>query len=50
VFVAVGATPVGEDPRTAAYTHSAHARFADDALVTGPAVLAALALDRLAQG
>ncbi|WP_238402518.1 M20 family metallopeptidase [Cellulomonas sp. H30R-01] len=50
VFVAVGATPVGEDPRTAAYNHSAHARFADDALVTGPAVLAALALDRLAQG
>lgn len=50
VFVAVGATPAGEDPRTAAYNHSAHARFADDALVTGPAVLAALALDRLAQG
>ncbi|MDC7121500.1 M20 family metallopeptidase [Cellulomonas fimi] len=50
VFVAVGATPVGEDPTTAAYNHSAQARFADDALVTGPAVLAALALDRLAQG
>lgn len=50
VYLGVGATPRGADPRTAAYNHSAQARFDDDALVTGPAVLAALALDRLAQG
>lgn len=49
-YFAVGATPVGADPRTAAYNHSAQARFADEALAVGPAVLAALALDRLAQG
>ena len=49
-FVFVGATPPGEDPAVAAYNHSPRARFADEALVTGPAVLAALALDRLAEG
>jgi amidohydrolase len=49
-YFAVGATPVGEDPATAAYNHSAQARFAEEALAVGPAVLAALALDRLAQG
>ncbi|MGN8245038.1 M20 metallopeptidase family protein [Cellulomonas soli] len=49
-YLAVGATPVGADPTTAAYNHSAQARFADEALAVGPAVLAALALDRLAQG
>ncbi|AEE44794.1 M20 metallopeptidase family protein [Cellulomonas fimi] len=49
-YLALGATPAGADPATAAYNHSAHARFADDALVAGPAVLAALALDRLAEG
>ncbi|MCC2334216.1 M20 metallopeptidase family protein [Cellulomonas wangsupingiae] len=48
-FVFVGATPVGQDPATADYNHSPRARFADDALVTASAVLAALALDRLAQ-
>ncbi len=47
-FVFVGATPAGEDPQTAAYNHSPRARFADDALAVTPAVLAALALDRLA--
>ncbi|GAA3795210.1 M20 metallopeptidase family protein [Cellulomonas soli] len=49
-YLAVGATPVGADPATAPYNHSAQARFADEALAVGPAVLAALALDRLAQG
>lgn len=47
-FVGLGATPPGLDPRTAAYNHSAQARFADRALAVGPALLAALALDRLA--
>jgi hippurate hydrolase len=50
VYLGLGATPVGEDPRSAAYNHSAQARFADEALAVGPAVLAALAVDRLAQG
>lgn len=49
-YFAVGATPVDGDPRTAAYNHSAQARFADEALAVGPAVLAALAMDRLALG
>ena len=49
-FFWVGATPPGLDPATAPYNHSAGARFSDDALAVGPAVLAALALDRLAQG
>jgi amidohydrolase len=49
-YLALGATPVGQDPATAAYNHSAQATFADDALAVGPAVLAALALDRLADG
>ena len=47
-FVFVSATPARRGPRTAPYNHSAQARFSDDALVTGPALLAALALDRLA--
>ncbi|MFI2753183.1 M20 family metallopeptidase [Cellulomonas sp. P22] len=47
-YLMLGATPVGVDPRTAPFNHSAQARFADEALVTGPAILAALALDRLA--
>jgi amidohydrolase len=50
VYLGLGATPVGVDPATAAYNHSAQARFADEALAVGPAVLAALALDRLAEG
>lgn len=47
-FFGLGATPVGEDPATAAYNHSAQARFAEESLAVGPAVLAALALHRLA--
>ena len=46
-FFVLGATPPGEDPATAAYNHSAQARFAEESLAVGPAVLAALALDRL---
>jgi len=49
-FVFVSATPEGADPRTAPYNHSAQARFSDAALTTSSALLAALALDRLAQG
>lgn len=49
-YLGLGATPVGVDPATAAYNHSAQARFADEALAVGPAVLAALALDRLTEG
>ncbi|MCG2798544.1 MAG: M20 family metallopeptidase [Cellulomonas sp.] len=48
-FFGLGATPPGADPATAAYNHSAQARYADAALAVGPAVLAGLALDRLAQ-
>lgn len=50
VYLGLGATIAGADPMTAAYNHSPQARFADEALAVGPAVLAALALDRLAQG
>jgi hippurate hydrolase len=46
-YLGLGATPPGADPRTAAYNHAPEARFADEALAVGPAVLAALALDRL---
>ncbi|WP_424945161.1 M20 metallopeptidase family protein [Cellulomonas shaoxiangyii] len=49
-FVFLGATPAGDDPQTAPYNHSPRARFADDALAVGSALLAALALDRLAEG
>ncbi len=49
-FVFVGATTPGLDPATAPYNHSPQARFHDDALVTSAALLAALALDRIAQG
>jgi len=49
-FLGLGATPVGADPRTAAYNHSAQAVFADEALAVAPSILAALALDRLAEG
>lgn len=48
-FFGLGATPDGADPATAPYNHSAQARYADRALAVGPAVLAGLALDRLAQ-
>lgn len=49
-FVFVGATPPELDPATAPYNHSAHARFDDGALPISAALLAGLALDRLAQG
>ena len=49
-YVGVGATLADADPRTAPYNHSAQARFEDGALAVGPAVLAALALDRLGDG
>jgi len=49
-FLFVGATPPGADPATAPYNHSAHARFDDSALPIAAAVLAGLALDRLAEG
>ncbi|WP_298461865.1 M20 family metallopeptidase [uncultured Cellulomonas sp.] len=49
-FVFLGATPPGADPASAPYNHSAHARFDDDAVPVAAAVLAGLALDRLAQG
>jgi len=49
-YLGLGATPVGQDPATAAYNHSAQATFAEESLAVGPAVLAALALDRLAEG
>jgi hippurate hydrolase len=47
-FFGLGATPVGEDPATAAYNHAPQARFAEEALAVGPAMLAGLALHRLA--
>ena len=49
-FLGLGATPAGADPATAPYNHSPQARFHDGALAVGPAILAALAMDRLAQG
>ncbi|MEV7973752.1 M20 family metallopeptidase [Cellulomonas sp. NPDC089187] len=49
-YLGLGATLPGSDPATAAYNHSPQARFADEALAVGPAVLAALAWDRLTQG
>ena len=49
-FLFLGATPPGADPATAPYNHSAHARFDDSALPVAAAVLAGLALDRLAEG
>lgn len=49
-FVFVGATPRGEDPSNVPYNHSAQARFDDDAVAVSAAVLAGLAIDRLAQG
>ncbi len=49
-FFGLGATVRGSDPATAAYNHSPQANFDDSALAVGPAVLAALAMDRLAEG
>lgn len=47
-YVTLGATPVGVEPAGAPYNHSGQARFADEALPQGAALLAALSLDRLA--
>lgn len=49
-FVFLGAVPPGEDVETAPYNHSASARFDDDVLPVAAALLAGLALDRLAEG
>ena len=49
-FFGLGATVQGTDPATAAYNHSPQATFDDGALAVGPAMLAALAMDRLGQG
>lgn len=48
-YVTLGATPVGVEPAGAPYNHSAQARYAEEALPQGAALLAALALDRLAE-
>ena len=48
-YVTLGATPVGVEPDGAPYNHSGRARFADEALPQGAALLAALALDRLSE-
>src|SRR5690606_19333439 len=48
-FFFLGATPPELDPATAPYNHSAFARFDDAVLPTAAAVLAGVALDRLAQ-
>lgn len=49
-FFFLGATPPGADPATAPFNHSAFARFDDGAIPVAAAVLAGVALDRLAQG
>jgi hippurate hydrolase len=49
-YLGLGATPAGVDPTTAAYNHSAQATYSEQALPVGAAALAALAMDRLAQG
>ncbi len=49
-YLGLGATPAGVDPTTAAYNHSAQATYSEPALPVGAAALAALAMDRLAQG
>ncbi|WP_435796366.1 M20 metallopeptidase family protein [Kitasatospora aureofaciens] len=50
-FLMLGAAPTdGRDPFTAAYNHSPDAEFEDNVLADGAALLAALALGRLARG
>lgn len=49
-FVFVSALPPDADPATAPYNHSPQARFDDASLATSASLLAALALDRLAEG
>ena len=43
----LGACPIGADPATAAYNHSAHAVYDDSVLSRGAALLAATAWDRI---
>ena len=47
-YFAIGATPPEADPGSAPYNHSPQARFDDAVLPDASAMLAALALDRLA--
>ncbi len=49
-YLILGATPAGQDPATAAYNHAPQATFDESVLPVGAAVLAGLALDRLAEG
>jgi hippurate hydrolase len=49
-FVMLGACPQGADPFTAPFNHSAEAAFDDSVLPDGTALLAELALRRLATG
>ncbi|HQY34698.1 M20 family metallopeptidase [Actinotalea sp.] len=49
-YLGLGAAPAGSDPETAAYNHAPQATFDESALPVGAAILAGLALDRLAQG
>ncbi|MFI9361500.1 M20 family metallopeptidase [Kitasatospora sp. NPDC053057] len=50
-FLMLGAAPTdGRDPFTAAYNHSPEAEFDDNVLADGAALLAGLALGRLARG
>ena len=49
-YLILGATSPGADPLTAAYNHSALATFDEAVLPRGAALLAGLALDRLAEG
>lgn len=50
VYMFVGATPPDLDAATAPFNHASQARFDDAAVPLSAAVLAGLALDRLAQG
>ena len=48
-YVCLGAVPLGDDYRTAAFNHSGTAVFDDDVLADGTALYAELALRRLAE-
>jgi hippurate hydrolase len=50
VYLVLGATAPGHDVATAAYNHSARTTFDEGVLPRAAALLAGLALDRLAQG
>jgi hippurate hydrolase len=49
-YVRLGATPADRDPFTAPYNHAPEAAFDDSVLADGAALLAGLALGRLARG